>query len=214
MIYEILTIDLQPRTLPQVEAALESAFDEAGRPDELVGSFHTEFGDLNQVVQLRRYANYEDRARRTAARDVADTRCLDQIARHVTRIATEVAVPLPLSRELGPGHVGPFFEMRRYTFPPGTLPTIMASWEKAMPMRDALGSPVAAIWRCDVGVMNALIHIWPYQSLSEREAIRKRVRVGGLWPPYKLDEHEGRPGYSILTQANKLMLPAHFSPLQ
>ena len=83
-----------------------------------------------------------------------------------------------------------------------------------MPVRNALGSPAVAIWTADAGILNSITHIWAYKSLQDREDIRKKALATGKWPAFKIDEAEGRPAYQILSQQNKLLLPAAFSPLQ
>ena len=209
MIYELTTYDLKPRSLSLVEARLGEVYLENGRPPELIGSFHTEFGPLNQIVQIRRYAGIEH-CQSVAARHAMPT----GIGEHVLTVTNQLMTPTAISPELKPGQLGPYFELRTYTFPLGTLDKLIESWGRAMPMRDQLGSPVAAIWTSMIGGLNSLTHIWPYKSLEEREHIRLKVRESGLWPPYKLDVAEGGMGYEILSQCNKLMLPAVFSPLQ
>lgn len=214
MIYEVLTLDLKPRAIPAVEEALGLAHEVDAAPDELIGSFHTEFGPLNQIVQIRRYADLLDRDRIVRVRSEATARWHAATSGQVLRATTEIMRPVSFSPVLAPGRLGPFYELRTYAFPLGTLPTIMSAWERAMPMRDVLGHPVAAIWSCEIGGLNTLTHLWPYPSLEAREDIRRKVRIGGQWPPYKLDEQQGGNGYDLLGQTNKIMLPASFSPLQ
>lgn len=127
---------------------------------------------------------------------------------------SELMTPTSISSELKPGRLGPFYELHTYTFLPGELDKLIDAWRRAMPLRDALGSPCAAIWTSRAGALNSLTHIWPYPSLEARQDIRRRVRETGFWPPYKLDEAQGGSGYQILSQRNLMMLPATFSPLQ
>ena len=192
-----------------VEKRLGVAYEELGRPVELIGSFHTEFGPLNQIVQIRRFDDLQHFDRVSSEHAPPDG-----IGEHVLAVSTELMMPTAISPELVAGKLGPYFELRTYTFPLGVLDKLVDAWRRAMPMRDALGSPVAAIWTARVGRINSLTHLWPYASLQEREDIRIKVRESGLWPPYKLDESEGGTGYPILEQRNKLLRPAVFSPLQ
>jgi len=70
-----------------------------------------------------------------------------------------------------------------------------------------LMSPIALAGHVEHGEANRFIHIWAYQSLDERAAIRNKAREMGVWPP---------PGGSdtLLTMANKIMMPSAFSPVQ
>ncbi|MDB5583089.1 MAG: hypothetical protein JWR80_8265 [Bradyrhizobium sp.] len=213
MLYELTTYDLKPRTLPLVEKLFGDAYASLGKPAEFIASLHTEFGPLNQVVQIWKYEDADHRARILRSNAQAGFWPPD-IGAHIVMAKTEIMKPVAMSRELSAGTLGPYIELRTYTFPLGEFDRMMDAWERAMPMRDELGSPAAAIWISEIGVLNSLTHIWPYRSLQDREEIRKKVREKGMWPPYKHAEAEGRPGYEILTQENKLLLPAAFSPLQ
>jgi len=68
-------------------------------------------------------------------------------------------------------------------------------------------SPVVLAGHVEHGEANRVIHIWAYKSLDERAAIRNQARELGVWPP---------PGVSdtLLTMANKIMMPSAFSPVQ
>ena len=200
--------------MPLAEDRFAAAYPARSRHSQLVGSFHTEFGPLNQIVQIWRYDDLAHRERVAALVEEEGVWPPPAIGDVLLAAATEIMAPVSFSRELKPGRLGPYFELRTYTYPLGTLGKVMHAWERAMPMRDALGAPVAAIWSSQIGALNTLTHLWPYQSLQQREDIRKKIRETGMWPPFKLDEAEGGSGYEILSQNNKLMLPAAFSPLQ
>jgi hypothetical protein len=59
----------------------------------------------------------------------------------------------------------------------------------------------------EFGQANRFIHVWAYESLDQRLAIRNKARETGVWPP-------PGGGDSLLTQENKILMPAAFSPLQ
>ncbi len=213
MIYEVTTYDLKPRVLPRVEELFAIAYPARKKHSELLGSFRTEFGPLNQIVQIWKFADLAERERVVQA-VIEEGAWPPPIAEHLVRMRTEIMRPTPISPELKPGKLGPYYELRTYVYPLGSLSQILKIWGRTMAARDALGSPVAAIWVNEIGALNTLTHLWPYPSLEERERIRKEIRVSGLWPPYKRAAAEGWGDYEILSQANKLMLPASFSPLQ
>ena len=213
MIYELTTYQLKPRSVPQAEDLFAAAYATRSRHSPLVGAFHTEFGPLNQIVHIWKYDDMAQRER-VAAQVEEEDAWPPAIGEYLVSANTAIMAPVSFSRELKPGRLGPYFELRTYTYPLGTLATMMRAWERAMPMRDALGAPVAAVWVNRIGPLDTLTHLWPYQSLQQREDIRRKVRETGMWPPFKLDEAEGGSGYEILGQSNKLMLPAAFSPLQ
>ena len=213
MIYQLTTYDLKPRTVHLVENLFAEALAAGGRPSEFIASLHTEFGPLNQIVQIWRYDDLDHRDR-VARRLVSEGRWPPAIGQYVVLARTEIMTPASFSPELKEGIFGPYFELRTYTFPWGEQEKILKSWERAMPVRNALGSPAVAIWTADAGILNSITHIWAYKSLQDREDIRKKALATGKWPAFKIDEAEGRPAYQILSQQNKLLLPAAFSPLQ
>jgi hypothetical protein len=122
-------------------------------------------------------------------------------------------IPFPVSPEVKPGRMGPYFEIRTYTYATGNLRNILNAWERAIPARVQYG-PVCAIWYSELGGLNKFVHIWPYATLDERVQIRAKARAAGVWPPSVVAKREGLPGYELLAQENKIVMPAAFSPLQ
>ncbi len=96
--------------------------------------------------------------------------------------------------------------MRYYTIRAGTLPDIIKRWESKIGDRTKL-SPLALAGHVEFGEANRYYHVWAYQSMEHRAAIRKEAREKGVWPP-------PGGGDSIVTQSNKICLPSSFSPVQ
>lgn len=94
-------------------------------------------------------------------------------------------------------------EMRTYLLKPGTIPAFEERFAEALPHRVKL-SKLGAFWHSDIGLLNQVIHVWPYESFDERERIGEEARKTGHWPPKVAD--------LILTQENKFLQPAAFSP--
>ena len=94
-------------------------------------------------------------------------------------------------------------EMRTYLLKPGTIPSFEERFAEDLPHRTKI-SPLGAFWHSEIGVLNQVIHVWPYQDYQERLRISEQARKTGHWPP-KVREF-------ILTQENKLLQPAPFSP--
>jgi hypothetical protein len=59
----------------------------------------------------------------------------------------------------------------------------------------------------ELGGLNKWVHIWPYQTLEERNRVREESRQGGHWPP------QGSFRESMVKQENKMLIPAAFSPM-
>jgi len=94
-------------------------------------------------------------------------------------------------------------EMRTYVLRPGTTPAFMKAFEAGLAARTKV-SPLGGIWHSDVGTLNMVVHMWPYESFEAREKIGAEARKTGQWPP-KTQEF-------ILFQESKLLQPAPFSP--
>src|SRR5215831_10601773 len=94
-------------------------------------------------------------------------------------------------------------EMRTYTLKPGSTPTVLERFGKALPVRQKL-SPLAAFWYTDVGPLNQIIHVWCYPDSQTRDKIRAESTKLEGWPP---DIHE-----FVVDQETKIMIPAPFSP--
>src|SRR5262245_57866483 len=73
-------------------------------------------------------------------------------------------------------------EMRTYTLQPGTVAAFEDRFAQALPAR-AKVSPLAAFWHTEVGPLNRVIHVWPYQDLAERTRLREAATKLEGWPP-------------------------------
>ena len=208
MIYEVRTYSLKPRTLPEVLKRFGEAYEKRKCFSELFAFWYTEIGPLNQIVHVWPYKDVEERTR-IRAEAVKDGSWPPKTAEFIATMQSDIFMPIV---EVPPmmGKVGPFFEMRTYTFAPGDMPKIKANWEKALPARQKI-SPILALWYSDVGSLNTFVHIWPYASLNDRMTTRQKAVDSGVWPP-KLGA--GDAPYTLLTQETKILLAAPFSPLQ
>lgn len=212
MIYELRTFDLKPRSVTEFEKRFFEACEQRKKYSPLAAFWHTEIGPLNQVVYVWPYRDMAERAHVRAAA-IKDGAWPPNIGEFVVSTRSDIMVPFSISPEMKPGKLGPYFEMRTYTYATGELPNIISAWERVITERLEFG-PVCAIWYSEVGALNQFVHIWPYTTLDQREAIRNKVRAAGIWPPWAKAEREGRKGYSLLAQENKILVPAAFSPLQ
>ena len=205
MIYEFRTYDLKPRSLPEVLKRAGEAYQHRKALSPLAAYWYTEIGPLNQVIHVWPYKDLNERARiREEALKVPGWP--PQIQEFIVRMQSEIFIPFPYSPELKPGKLGPVFEMRSYMLKPGSMPAQIERWGKALDKRTAV-SPLAFVGHTELGALNKFIHIWPYPSFDERMRIRKQAVDTGVWPP-------PGGGDNLVSQENKIMLPAPFSPLQ
>lgn len=96
------------------------------------------------------------------------------------------------------------YEFRTYTLRPGTLPEFLRRFGDALPKRERF-SKLAAFWYADIGLLNQVIHVWPYENSLERSRIRAEAVKDGSWPP--------NTGEFILTMNAEIFEAMPFSPM-
>jgi len=94
-------------------------------------------------------------------------------------------------------------EMRTYDLLPGAVRDVEDRFAAGLPYRTKF-SKLAAFWHTDVGPLNRIIHVWPYESVDERDRIRKDARDDVHWPP-KISEF-------VVAQESKILHAAPYSP--
>lgn len=96
-----------------------------------------------------------------------------------------------------------FLEMRTYVLKPGMTNNFVEGFAAGLPARLQF-SKLLGLFCSEVGGLNRVTHVWPYESFEDRERIGNEARKTGKWPP-KTQEF-------ILTQENKIIQLAPFSP--
>jgi hypothetical protein len=94
-------------------------------------------------------------------------------------------------------------EMRTYQLKPGTNAAFEERFAEGLTARLQF-SKLGGLWHSEVGALNQVVHVWPYESFQDRERIAQEARKTGKWPP---KTHE-----FIVTQVSKILQPAPFSP--
>jgi hypothetical protein len=94
-------------------------------------------------------------------------------------------------------------EVRTYQLKPGTVAEVETRFAEAVPARQKL-SKLAAFWHSEVGPLNEITHVWPYDSFDHRTAIRAEATKTGVWPP--------KNGEFIVSMQSEVFIPAPFSP--
>ena len=213
VIYEVRTCDLKHKSLPEVERRFGEQYEKRRKYSELAAFWHTEIGPLNQIIHVWPYRDIaeRDRVRAAALKDGAWPPPIREFI--LGGMRADIMTPFAFSPELKPANVGPYFEMRTYTYEPGELPAIMDVWKEAMPARLEYG-PVTALWYSELGALNKFVHIWPYKTLDQRAEIRAKTHAAGLWPPSEVAERRTGRSYKLLALENKILIPARFSPLR
>lgn len=204
MIYEMRTYDLMPRSVPEVEKRTAEKLPGRLKYSPLGGFWHTEMGPLNQIVHIWPYDDMNQRAD-IRGRSVADGAYPPNTREFMVNQRTDILTPAPFMTPLGDRKIGPIYEMRTYTYAPGDIPKVFEAWGERIAAREEL-SPLAGCWTTELGSLNKFIHLWAYESFEERMRVRDEARAKGIWPPPSR--------VTPISQENKILLPAAFSPMQ
>ena len=205
MIYEFRTYDLKTRSVETFEERTAAKIKE-GRQNysQLFGFWFTEVGPINQVIHVWPYDDLEQR-RKIRAQVAEKGIWPPDNAEFIRKMRSEIFHPAPFMKNRGEAKLGPVYEMRIYTYAPPDIPKVIEIWGEHIEEREKY-SPLVGAWYSELGALNTWIHMWAYESYDQRATIRAETRAKGVWPP--------PGGIAPLTQANKLLLPMSFSPLQ
>jgi len=94
-------------------------------------------------------------------------------------------------------------EVRTYRLKPGSVPEFERRFDEKLPERMKL-SPLAALWHTEVGPLNEVTHVWPYESLDQRTEVRSAAIKAGVWPPNSSE--------LLVSMRSEIFIPAPFSP--
>jgi NIPSNAP len=92
-------------------------------------------------------------------------------------------------------------EFRTYRLKPGSVAEAEKRFGEALTNRTKV-SPLAAFWHTEVGPLNRIIHVWPYEDFAQRTRVRSQ-KIDG-WPPNIREFVE--------EQQSEIFIPAAFSP--
>src|SRR4051794_34665837 len=95
------------------------------------------------------------------------------------------------------------YEIRTYTLRPGTVAEFEERYGKRLPAREK-HSKLGGFWHTDFGPLNQVIHVYPYDDLNQRSAVRAALA--------KDPERNALPGGQdlIVAQEAEIMIPAPF----
>ena len=203
MIYEVRTYNLKPGTVAQFEESFAEAIPHRAKYSPLAAFWHTDIGPLNHVIHVWPYESLEERDQ-IRAEASKDPNWPPRDLSMIQEMQSEIWNPAPFMRPMGGDQaLGSIYEMRIYTYLPGSIPELLQRWEKALPYREGF-SPCVAAMHTEFGALNRWMHIWPYKDLNQREEVRKAAGGTPNWP-------SGAPGR--IRQENKILIPASFSPM-
>lgn len=199
-VFDYMVLSVAPGTASAVVAALRDSLlaNDNGR---LVGCWVSEIGRLNEIVVVR---SFESEAIREENQFGTVSR-LPGMAVNLIAVRQEVftaAKGMPCAQA---GSFGAFYEIRRYELNDGGLAPTLAAWREAVPARIAL-SPLVLMMH-PVKSATCIVHIWPFETLDQRQGIRAKAFSEGIWPPKDTARW-------IKTAETGIFAPTVFSPLR
>ena len=212
MIYEMITYDLKARAQKEFEERFGEAYEHRKKFSEIAAFWHTEIGLIDQVFALWSYKDLDDRAKVKKAASES-RKWPPNVSEFVNKTHSDILIPFSCSPEIKPCDVGPYFEMRSYSYIGGGLQALMKVWNESVPWRLKYG-PVVGLFYTEIGALNKFTHIWPYRSLNDRIEIREKAKAHGKWPPHRKSLVDGDGGYELIARENRILMPASFSPVQ
>jgi len=202
MLYDVMTITVQPGSASQALAKLERALGQQSLRGELLTCWLSEIGALNRILCIRGYADIN--ALETDRRTITSQANPFELGELVTAADLDLYVPFEFVDPMRPGSKAAFYEVRTYGLKPDALTPTREAWRQALPERVKLSRLLMAMHT--TGPTPRFMHIWPYESLADRQRIRAEAVARGVWPP------RGGPG-RLSSQQTDIYIPAAFSPI-
>jgi len=203
-IYELTTLSCPLLSVSEAWVGARAFIGEGDAAGELLGCWRTEIGQLGRLLLLRGFETAEELAgERRRALLSGDPFHAGGV---VTALSMESYAPFPFLPPVQPRPMGGIYEFRTYHLKPGGLPPTLAGWEKAIkPAREYTSHLVINMYALDGPPR--ITHIWGFESLEQRAALRAKFYAAKLWPP------QGGPE-QIAEATSTIALPEDSSPLR
>ena len=211
MIHELRTYTIQPSKFKDFVAhTAKVGIKLRTKHSQLAGYWTTEIGELNQVVHLWEYENFDHRTRVRAAlaKDKAwNTKYVSRSRPMLQHQESMVLVPADFWPFTPPSGNG-IYELRSYRLQAGKVPEWLEHFKVGLQARVKYSKPVG-IWSSELGELNRVVHLWPYESLEHRARVRKAFMADPLW---KETVVKLQPLMQVME--SKILVPTEFSPLK
>jgi hypothetical protein len=200
--YELATLAFRLPDVQAAKAGIEPWLNAPGARGRLIGCWEAEHGVIGRVYVLREFDDERELAaeRQRAALSPRPFGAGD----HLTDLAMHGYAPFPFMPRIITGHFGSVYEIRDYHLVPGGLPATIDGWRVKLPGRHRV-DPIAVVMYALDGPAR-IVHIWPFEGLDQRVAVRRRLFEQGMWPPPGGPQH-------ILEATSTMAWPLPGSPL-
>jgi hypothetical protein len=202
-LYELTTLAFPLLSASEVARAARDWVLAPDATGTLLGCWRTEFGTLGRMLILRGFdeasALHQERHRALLSTNPFNA------GRLITALEMDSYRRFPFLPPARLGARGDVYEFRTYRLKPGGLPPTLAGWEAAIaPAQDYTAHLVINMYALDGPPR--ITHIWGFDSLAQRAALRSAAYGAAIWPP------KGGPE-NILEAVSVVALPESDSPL-
>ena len=203
MIHVVTYLDLRPQTIAPALKGVERWLRGEGKRGTLHACWYSNLGATNRILVWRGFddsdALVQEQLRLVSGADPFGAG--EYIAGLSSNIFHEIDFVGPPSHEVR----GPLFEVRDYVLRFDGLDRLFDLWRPALPARLALAPWVTALYSL-TGAAPRVLHIYPWASLAQRNAVRDGAQAVG-WPPPDAPKQ-------IERQESTIYLASATSPLQ
>jgi hypothetical protein len=213
VIYELRIYTIKPGILPKYldivgNIGMKIRGNDYGK---LVGTWTSEFGQLNEYYHLWEYPDPNERARLRAELAKVPAWSAEYLAATRGMVLAQRNTILTLDSDIGLRSVegkGHIYEMRTYkSLAGGGINAWAGGFKRSLEQRET-HSKLVALWMAEVGALNAATHLWVYDSLAHRTQVRE-----GMAGDAKLRELRGNGAENLISQESVILNPTAFSPL-
>ena len=161
MIYEVRTYDLKPGAIPQAEEAFAEGLPYREKYGPIAAFWHTEIGPLNQIIHVWGYESLEERESVRAAAGMDPNWPPKITPGNILNMNSEIWNPAPFMNPMGGDQaLGGIYEMRTYTYEPGSIPELLKRCETSLPERENLALQRSEPPGRDTGEKDRRLALW------------------------------------------------------
>ena len=213
MIYELRIYTVKPGTLPAFiklnsEVAYKIRGDNHGK---LVGCWTSEIGPLNQFFHLWSYPSLAERETLRAGLATLPGWTEQYTSQVRDMMAGQENLLLNLDGDIGLRPVegrGHIYELRRYRGTGAGIPTWAKLFKDVLPAREKY-SKIVGLWTTEIGKLNLAAHLWVYDDLNHRAAVRSAALADPTWAGFV-----PKGSACLAEMESTILLPTPISPLQ
>ncbi|KAG9010316.1 hypothetical protein FRB94_010666 [Tulasnella sp. JGI-2019a] len=185
-IHAFETHRVRPEVVEQYQEAAEKYYtglaSDASLNVKLTGGWETVVGALDTYVHVLEYENYRgyDHSAALIRQSKEHTSNFQALLPFLQNRNLQLCQEFAFWASSPPHQKGGIFELRTYQLQAGTLLEWETAWRKGIEARRKFAAPVGA-WFSQVGRLHQVHHMWQFESLESRKALREKAWTVDGW---------------------------------